>query len=272
MSLAEATADQTPEADFVGVTEMAGHKVSAEQLDRTCHRYYWARSYVQDRDVLEVACGSGPGLGYLQQYARSLRAGDISRPVLNKAIETYGSEIELSIFDAGELPAEDASLDVILLYEAIYYLPNPGKFFRECARALRPGGHVLIVTANKDLYDFNPSPHSVAYYGTTELNEFARTHGFLAEFWGHIDTSEVSLRQRIFRPIKLIASRLGLIPGSMRGKELLKRMVFGELKDMPASIVGVPHDYRPPTKIDGATPDRRHKVLYCAARLRQDDV
>ncbi|MCD6265910.1 MAG: BrnT family toxin [Deltaproteobacteria bacterium] len=31
----------------------------------------------------------------------------------------------------------------------------------DCVRVLRPGGKVLIATANKDLYDFNPSPHRI---------------------------------------------------------------------------------------------------------------
>jgi len=39
---------------------------------------------------------------------------------------------------------------VIILFEAIYYIPDAEKFVEECARVLRLGGKVLIATANKD--------------------------------------------------------------------------------------------------------------------------
>ena len=51
--------------DYISVTEIAGDDVTQEQVDRLCNRYYWAASYCQDKDVVEAACGSGQGLGYL---------------------------------------------------------------------------------------------------------------------------------------------------------------------------------------------------------------
>lgn len=252
---------------FVDVTEMAGQKVSAEQLMRTCHRYYWARSFVEGKDVLEAACGSGPGLGYLKEHARSVKAGDISAEVLQRARATYGDSIQLDVFDAAKMPYPAASFDAVLLFEAIYYLPDAGAFLEEAKRVLRSGGHVLIVTANKDLYDFNPSPFSTRYYGAADLSALCRKHGFTAALWGYVDVTQVSLRQKILRPIKRAAASLGLIPKTMGGKELLKRLVFGSMVDMPGSILEKPHDYAEPATIPADRPDTRHKVLYCAARL-----
>lgn len=75
-------------------------------------------------------------------------------------------------FDAQNMPHADNSMDVIIIFEAIYYLPSAERFVSECKRVLRDGGRVLVVTANKDLYDFNPSPHSYKYYGVIELKKF----------------------------------------------------------------------------------------------------
>ena len=49
------------------------------------------------------------------------------------------------------MPYKDNSIDVIILFEAIYYLPSVEKFVSECWRILRDRGKVLIATANKDL-------------------------------------------------------------------------------------------------------------------------
>lgn len=254
-------------AHFADVTEIAGQKISAEQLERTCNRYYWARNFVEHGDILEAGCGAGQGLGYLAKHAKSVVAGDISAEVMSRAQQTYGDTIELKVFDAASIPWPDQSFDALLLFEAIYYIPDVDRFFREARRVLKPGGHLLIATANKDLYDFNPSPFSVQYYGVKELGELCSRHGFESRFWGFIDVSRVSLRQRILRPIKSMAARLGLIPKTMGGKELLKKLFFGTMVDMPASILDTPVAYIEPTPIPEGQPDHRHKVIYCAARL-----
>lgn len=256
-------------AHFVDVTEMAGQKVSSEQLQRTCHRYYWARPFVEGGDIVEVACGAGPGLGYLTSHARSVRGGDISSEVLERARATYGDTLALDLFDAARMPFTDNSFDAVLLFEAIYYLPDADAFVEEAKRVLRPGGYLLIATANKDLYDFNPSPFSVRYYGVREIAELCSSHGLAPDFWGYVDVTKVSLRQRVLRPIKRVAARLGLIPKTMGGKEFLKRLVFGAMVDMPGSISDVPFEYSEPEKISSDRGDTRHKVIYCAARLSE---
>jgi ubiquinone/menaquinone biosynthesis C-methylase UbiE len=248
---------------------MAGQRISEEQLLRTCHRYYWAREYVAGKDILEVACGAGQGLGYLAQYAATVRAGDIDSDLIAEAKRTWGERFEICEFDACSMPYAGAEFDVILIFEALYYLPDAGKFLDECARVLRPGGVVLIVNANKDLYDFTRSPYSTEYHGVMELTELAAAHGFQAQFWGYLDTATVSLRQKILRPVKWAASSLNLVPKSMGGKAWLKKLFFGEMTEMPASITSVNRNYEPPVRLLPTAADTRHKVIYCAASVNK---
>jgi SAM-dependent methyltransferase len=250
--------------DYLTVTETAGEAVPAEQLSRLEHRYAWAADFCRGRDVLEAACGGGLGLNYLARHARSLRAGDISPRLISDA-QRLNPHIPLSCFDAQSLPFAAASLDVLLLFEALYYLPSARRFFAEARRVLRPGGRLLIATANKDLFDFNPSPYSYCYYGAAELSRICREHGLLPQLYGHLATSEVSLRQRGLRPLKQLAVRLGLMPQTNAGKRWLKRIVFGRLVPLPARISPTPINYRPPLRLLSERPDQQHKVLYCAA-------
>jgi hypothetical protein len=60
--------------DYLGLTEVAGEEVSQEQVDRMVRRYAWAGACCAGKDVVEVACGSGQGLGHLAKLARTLRA------------------------------------------------------------------------------------------------------------------------------------------------------------------------------------------------------
>ena len=222
--------------DYVSVTEIAGDEVAQEQVDRLCNRYYWAGQYCAWKDVVEAACGSGQGLGYLSKIARSLEAGDYSPQILDIARQHYGDRIDFKQFDAQNMPFGDKTKDIIILFEAIYYLSDAEQFVTECVRVLRPGGKVLIATANKDLYDFNPSPHSYNYYGVVELNDLFARHGFETEFFGDTPVEGISIRQRILRPIKKLAVMLGLMPKTASGKKWLKRIVFGNMLKMPAEI------------------------------------
>lgn len=253
--------------DFLSVTELAGDEVSREQVERICDRYYWAAEFCKDKDVVEVACGTGQGLGYLNKKASSLAAGDVSTPMIERAKSHYEDRFPLQVFDASEMPFEDGSKDVIIIFEALYYLPDVDAFFKECQRVLRPGGRVLLTTANKDLFDFNPSPHSHEYLGVTELKSRFGKMGFEARFWGGTPVGSVSWKQKVLRPVKKIAVTLGLMPKTMAGKKLLKKIVFGGLVRMPLEIDEKTSAYNKPDSISGDSPNRDFKVIYCEAQL-----
>ncbi|MBU6333043.1 MAG: methyltransferase domain-containing protein [Chloroflexi bacterium] len=252
--------------DYSTVTELAGDDISREQVERMCHRYYWAATYCDGKDVIEAACGTGPGLGYLARRARSVRAGDITESILETARAHYGDRVELQQFDASHMPYGDQTADVIILFEALYYLPDAEQFMRECRRVLRDDGVVLIANANKDLFDFTPSPYSHTYHGAVELTGLFARHGFTTELSAYLSTATVSWRQKLLRPIKKLATDLHLMPSSMAGKKLLKQLMFGGLVAMPREITEGMAPYTPPSRIATDRPDTVHKVLYGAAR------
>ena len=253
--------------DFLSITEIAGDQVTREQVERIAARYFWAAEFCKDKRVLEAACGTGQGLRYLATLSRKAVGGDIMFASLEKAKQFDPAGLTWIQMDAHELPFADQTVDTVLLFEAIYYLERPETFVRECRRILRPGGYVLIVTANKDLYDFNPSPFSQRYFGPPELKELFENENFSVKCWASHPISEVSWRQKILRPLKKAAVDFGFIPKTMEGKKLLKKLIFG-------GLVTMPHEIKPGTaerpqleSIDPGQPDKRHKVIYCSATL-----
>lgn len=253
--------------DYIAVTEISGDDVSQEQVQRICNRYYWAADFCKDKDVLEVACGSGQGLGYINSLSKSFEAGDYSEPIIQIAREHYQDRIKIRQFDALDMPHADKSKDVIILFEAIYYLPDFQKFLDECRRVLRKNGTLLIATANKDLFDFNPSPYTYEYYGVRELSDIFAKNGFSVEFGGDTPVSDFSIFQKILRPIKKMAVTFNLVPKSMGAKKILKRLVFGNLVKMPAEITQNTANKILPENIAPDTADKTYKVILCAARL-----
>jgi len=229
-----------------------------------CQRYYFAGRFCEGKEVLEIACGAGQGLGYLARRARRVVGIDIDQRVLSLAREHYGSRLEIRQMDAQALSFADESFDVVIHFEAIYYLPRAEQFASEVRRVLRPGGVLVVCTANKDLPDFNPSPFSHRYFGPPELGALLRPHGFAVECFGADAVGPLGVRGRALRALKRAAVQLDLIPKTMKGKELLKRIVFGALVELPKEIPDEESvDSPKPIPVDRS--DRGHRVLFAVA-------
>jgi len=253
--------------DYSIVTELPGYKASQEQLARLFQRYHFARQFCKDKEVLEVACGGGIGLGYLAQTAQRVVGGDIDEDVLKFALEHYegNHKVEIRTFNAQDMPFEDNSFDVAILYEAIYYFPQPEKFIEEAHRILKENGMLLICTANKDWDDFNRSPHSTLYFSVPELHSLLKQKFSHVEILGGFPVTQGGAKNRIISLIKKTAMVLHLIPKTMKGKEKFKRLFFGKLVTLPSEIEEKTAKYIPPEPISSDSPNSQYKVIFAIA-------
>lgn len=251
--------------DYSSVTEISGNRVTHEQLARMFHRYRFAANFCEGKDILEVACGAGQGLGYLARKARRAVGGDCTESLIRSAKRYYKDRVELHLLDAHLLPFEDNSFDVVILYEAIYYLVQPEKFVTEAHRVLRKGGLLVTATVNKDWSEFNPSPFSARYFSVPELAELLQSNGFRVEFYGAFSTSPKTAKEKVISAIRKIAVALHLIPKTMKGKELLKKIFYGKLIPLREELEEGICEYQPPERISSDTPDHQYKVIYSVA-------
>lgn len=65
--------------NYTKVTELPDYKITREQLARLYQRYRFALKFCKDKEVLEVACGGGMGLGYLASVSKKVVGGDIDK-------------------------------------------------------------------------------------------------------------------------------------------------------------------------------------------------
>src|SRR3982074_1901825 len=100
--------------------------------------------------ILEVGVGTGISLPDYSPRNR-LCGVDISEPMLRKAQERVAelglSNVEgLWVMDAEHLSFPDASFDVVVAQYVITTVPNPEATLDECARILKPGGEIVLVS------------------------------------------------------------------------------------------------------------------------------
>ena len=93
--------------------------------------------------VLIVGAGTGADLPYLPAGCRVL-ATDLTRAMLEVARPRARAGIHLALMDGQQLAVLAASFDAVVLHLILAIIPDPVRCLQEAARALRPGGRVVV--------------------------------------------------------------------------------------------------------------------------------
>jgi ubiquinone/menaquinone biosynthesis C-methylase UbiE len=251
--------------DYSDVTEMPGNLISREAASMAISRYEVVRRLAAGRRVLEVACGSGQGLGYVAADAERVVGGDITAALLSRAHGHYRHRVPLARFDAHELPFPNESFDLVEIHEAIYYMAQPRRVFEECRRVLRCDGVLVVSSINPAWPDFNPSPHARRYLGAGELRTALQETFRSVEIFFGFAVAPAGASSAVLSVVKRLAVRLKLIPKTMRGKRLLKRVFLGSLLPVPAELATGPAPVQEPQRAPIGE-SSRFRIIYAIAR------
>ena len=98
----------------------------------------------QPRDrVLLVGAGTGADLPYLSYGCRVL-ATDLTKAMLRRARPRLRDGVHLAVMDGHTLGIPTASFDAVVLHLILAVIPDPALCLQEAARALRPGGRMVV--------------------------------------------------------------------------------------------------------------------------------
>lgn len=164
-------------------------------VTQTAPKYKWsAHAAAQNthRRVLEVSERHLPNPRRLKVCDLPCGAGAFSAQLAARGMDVTGVDIEAAepfhfdtsrrvIADANlRLPFEDAHFDALVSIEGIEHLENPSFFLRECARIVKPGGHIFLTTPNVD------SIRSRRYIMLKGYHRFFAPEGDSRKQYGHL--------------------------------------------------------------------------------------
>jgi ArsR family transcriptional regulator len=104
--------------------------------------------------VGDLGCGTGGTAEALAPFVARVIAVDESEAMLaaarrrldaGESSDTGAADVELRQGHLEALPVADGELDAALLVLVLHHLPDPAAVLREAARALAPGGRLLVV-------------------------------------------------------------------------------------------------------------------------------
>jgi 2-polyprenyl-6-hydroxyphenyl methylase/3-demethylubiquinone-9 3-methyltransferase len=147
-----------PDGDF-----RALHDLNPARLD-----YIEARAGLAGRRVLDVGCGGGLLAEGMARRGAQVTGIDLSPAALEvarlHALES-GVTVEYRKVEAEDLAeAERGAFDLVTCLEMLEHVPDPVSAVRNLAQLVRPGGHVICSTINR-----NPKAFALAIIGAEYL-------------------------------------------------------------------------------------------------------
>jgi len=121
-----------------------------------------------DKTVLDVGCGGGILSESMTQRGATVTGIDMGEAPLNVAkLHLYESELSIDYrqITAEQLSHEQpASFDVVTCMEMLEHVPNPASVVTACHNLVKPGGHIIFSTINR-----NPKSYMFAIIGAEYL-------------------------------------------------------------------------------------------------------
>jgi SAM-dependent methyltransferase len=107
--------------------------------------------------ALDAACGTGRHSKYLADHDHAVIGVDSSAEMLALARRKV-PQADLRVGPLDELPVPDGQVDLVVCSLALTHVPDLDPVMSEFARALRPGGHLVISDVHRDLIELGSVP------------------------------------------------------------------------------------------------------------------
>ncbi|MDH4068361.1 MAG: class I SAM-dependent methyltransferase [Dehalococcoidia bacterium] len=201
--------------------------ISYAEYQKHINRYIFASKFVQNKAVLDVACGAGTGSRYLVNKGAGKVVGvDISQEAIREAKtrNERGNEAEFVLSDAESLPFPSHFFGVVVSFETIEHLKEPERFLFECARVIKKGGIFICSTPNKriatPLFRRPSNPFHVKEFYPQEFFELVGRYFSDAVAYGQCT---LNLKDKLrLQTIGIIARILSTLPGGNRIRGVLR--------------------------------------------------
>ncbi|PIS42870.1 MAG: hypothetical protein COT24_01160 [Candidatus Kerfeldbacteria bacterium CG08_land_8_20_14_0_20_40_16] len=99
------------------------------------------REYGENKNVLEIGCGTGIILNEVNKFTLSARGIDLSPGMLEKAKE---KNLNVQMANATKIPFPDNSFDLVYSFKVLAHIPEVNKVIEEAARVVKNDGVLIL--------------------------------------------------------------------------------------------------------------------------------
>ncbi len=160
-------------------------------------RYHFALPRIGGKVVLDIAVGTGYGLGILRRSAKQIVGVDVDPVAVEAAKGECGPNASVMLADGLSLPFANESFDAVTSFETLEHLYERKQFLSELRRVLKPGGELILSTPNANYtmpVNGKPSnPFHIFEYKPEELREELAALFEINEFVGQSLNDDIQI-------------------------------------------------------------------------------
>lgn len=118
-------------------------------------------------DVLDVGAGDGAAAAFLAPRCASLTCIDTSARMIDAATARFKTHpnVRAQVADVHALPFGDRAFDAVVAFHTLTYAERPGRAVQECARVLRPGGRLVVLSLDQHEHREITAPYGERHQG-----------------------------------------------------------------------------------------------------------
>jgi ArsR family transcriptional regulator len=156
-------------------------------------------------DVLDVGSGDGAAASYIARYCKSMTCVDLNARKVDAA---KNRGLAALYADAEDLPFEDASFDDVLVFHTLAYAAEPKRVLEECARVLRPGGRVVVLSLDRHEHQEVTAPLGERHHGFS-ANDLKKMLTRAKLDVKHVDVACLETKKPHFQTLLAIGEKIG---------------------------------------------------------------
>jgi len=168
---------ETAEQVYVAGNMNVGQHKGISAGDQLTFHYELALDHIgPEACVLDCACGPGYGARILAGKAQKVVAADLDIETVRKASSgKYFDNITFQTGDVTSLGFEDGHFDAITSFETVEHV-NPGPYFKEMERVLKPGGMLILSTPQNSLGHIPVNSQHLHEFSLQEIKGLCSEH------------------------------------------------------------------------------------------------
>jgi 2-polyprenyl-6-hydroxyphenyl methylase/3-demethylubiquinone-9 3-methyltransferase len=120
--------------------------------------YINERTSLAGKLVLDVGCGGGlltEGMAAFEAQVTGIDLAPDSLEVARLHLLESGYSIDYQLIEAAQLKlSHSGHFDVVTCLEVLEHVPDPAELIRDCVAMLKPGGHLVLSTLNRNIKSF----------------------------------------------------------------------------------------------------------------------
>jgi SAM-dependent methyltransferase len=205
------------------------------------HRYCFASRLVQNKIVLDMACGEGYGSAFLSKYADAVVGIDGDSAAVDHAQKKYSSIPNLR-FETGrceDSPADSHGFDMVVAFELLEHLDlgDQARFLENVRRVLKQDGMFIVSSPDRNEY-------AEAHQSRNEFHKHEMTLPELRQFLGGYFPHVHLCAQRVLSLSALwqLEGWKGAPFSFFSRKDLLEEIPAGESFSPPLYIIALCSD------------------------------